>query len=141
MNRQSQRLRRVLRKYALDAQLARIAQAKAERERATLASTGQRLVAARNALACENGILAGDQLAALGEWSDRLVDASIALQPAIHRADISCTDTLLGMQQATGRVEQLEERILHAKRTEDRRSDHQSIPNHNRRKIKQDTQP
>ena len=51
MIRQSQRLRRLLRKYTLDARLARVAQIKAECERAHLSATEGRIKAAQSALA------------------------------------------------------------------------------------------
>ena len=68
MIRQSQRLRRVLRKYALDARLARIARAKAERERAHLLETLARIRSAQNAVSCGVARLNGSEAAALNSF-------------------------------------------------------------------------
>lgn len=141
MIRQSQRLRRVLRKYALDARMARLETAKAERERVALNATAKRLDAARSGMACENCVVTGDQLAALGEWSDRLLTAGIAIQPSIQRADVTCLEALHDMRQAKGRVERIEERILRASRLEDRLREDLSAIGKSPRKAKQEPQP
>jgi hypothetical protein len=122
MIRRSQRLRRLLRKYALDARLARIAQAKAERERDHLAATEGRIKAAQSALARSAACPTGGELAALGEWSDRLVQAGASLKPAIERVTVDCGEASLAVRRAKGRMEKVEERISQAIRTEERQS-------------------
>ncbi len=141
MIRQSQRLRRVLRKYALDARMARLETAKADRERAALNATAKRLEAARSGIACENSVVTGDQLAASGEWSERLVAASIAIQPSIQNAEVTCSEALHEMRHAEGRVERIEERILRASRLEDRLREDLSAIGKSPRKAKQEPQP
>lgn len=141
MTRRSQRLRRVLRKYELDARMVRLETAKAERERNALSATARRLDAARSGILFENRAMTGDQLAALGEWSERLLAASIAIQPSIQNAEVSCIETLHDMRQATGRVEQIEERILRASRIEDRLRYDRSAAGLYRRKAIQEPQP
>lgn len=126
MIRQSQRLRRVLRKYALDARLTRIAQAKAERERAHLSATKERIKAAQSALARSAACPTGGELAALGEWSGRLVEAGASLQPAIERVTVDRSEAILAVRRATGRMARIEERISKAIRTEERQSSAQS---------------
>ena len=122
MIRQSQRLRRVLRKYALDARLARIARAKAERERAHLLETLARIRSAQNAVSCGVASLNGNEAAALDEWSERLLHADASLQPAIDRATVDCGETGRVAHQAKGRMERIEERIAQAMRTEEQQS-------------------
>lgn len=142
MIRQSQRLRRVLRKYALDARMARLETAKVERERTALNATVQRLEAARRGIACENGaVMTGDQLAAIGEWSERLVAASIAIHPSIQCAEATCLEALHDMRQTKGQVEQIEERILRASRLEDRLREDRTGAGQQRRKVRQEPQP
>jgi hypothetical protein len=122
MIRQSQRLRRLLRKYALDARLAQIAQTKAERERAQLSATELRIKAAHSALTCNTACPTGGELAALGEWSGRLVEAGASLQPAIERVKVDCSEASLAARRAKGRMERVEERISQASRTEEQQS-------------------
>lgn len=141
MTRQSQRLRRVLRKYALDARMARLATAKAERERTALVATARRLDAARRGIACGNVAVTGDQLAAIGEWLERLVAASIAIRPSIQCAEATCLESLHEMRQAKGRVERIEERILRASRLEERQRENKSLAGKDRRNAGQEPRP
>ena len=141
MIRQSQRLRRVLRKYALDMRLARLEMAKAERERIVLNATAERLNAARNGIAHTKGAMAGGQLAARGEWSGRLADASIALQPSIQRTEVACAEALQSMRHAEGRIARIEERIVRTIRIEERLKDGKSGFGKHRRKTRPEPQP
>lgn len=120
MTRQSQRLRRILRKYALDLRIARMTQANAARENATIIVAGQRLATARAALACGIGNYRGGELVGSGEWAGRIDLASHELQPARARAEAACTAAALGSRQAQGRVAILQDRIEGARRLEDR---------------------
>lgn len=141
MIRQSQRLRRVLRKYALDARIARLNQAKADRERTALSAIEKRIVDARQSLARETNAPTGSDLAAHSEWSDRLVKASLDLQPVIDNSNIACVEALKNMQQANGRLDQIEERVVRASRREDWRKDSQSAQQPRRRNSDKGVRP
>ncbi|MEQ1551856.1 hypothetical protein [Sphingorhabdus sp.] len=141
MTRRSQRLRRVLRKYELDARMVRLETAKAERERNALSATARRLDAARSGILFENRAMTGDQLAALGEWSERLLAASIAIQPSIQNAEVTFREAVQDMRQAKGRVERIEERILRTSRIEDRLREDRTAIGKSLPKAKQEPQP
>lgn len=102
------RARRVSRKYALDLKLARLAQAGAERERATLDAHAARLVAARDRLAALPGSVAGNVIAAGGEWQARLDAAAAGLQPAREQARVASVQAARGSARAKIRVERVE---------------------------------
>lgn len=141
MIRQSQRLRRVLRKYALDARIARLNQAKAERERTALSAIEKRIVDARQSLARETNAPTGNGLAAHSEWFDRLAQASLDLQPAIDHSNIASVEALENMQRANRRLDQIEERVVEASRREDQRIDSQSAQQPRRRNSDKGVRP
>lgn len=141
MIRQSQRLRRVLRKYALDARIARLHLAKADRERTALSAIEIRIADARQSLTRETNAPTGSYLAAHSEWSDRLEQASLDLQPAIDNSNIACVEALKNMQQAKGRLDQIEERVVRASRRQDSRIDSQSAQQPRRRNSDKGVRP
>jgi hypothetical protein len=116
----SNRLQRVLRKYAIDRRLALFAQAKAAQDRAALEATHAQLIGARDRQSATSGTSTGVELAQGSEWCSRLEGAASLLKPSLQVSHAAATEAAASAQLASGRVDRLERKIGEATRNEDR---------------------